>query len=285
MQFTITLLLSAIPVFALCAYVYHEDRYEKESILLLLLLFILGMICAVCSAFVKNIGHFLLDKLFSNQMTISFDEIIFSTPFAEYLYKSLLAFIVYAATDIALAMIVLFAFTYKNKNFNSLFDGIVYVTYIIMGMTFVEILLFGYNAGWSLIALKSLVIIPLRMIIGVLMGFQYSKFKIHHLIYNKEKSLNAAEKLHTISGFKKYKLLILMFFIPLLLIGAYEFSELVNTNGWRYLYYILLACMYFYSTKKLSRVSDDDDLFVNIVRKSILRKHSTLSAEDYDQQQ
>ena len=283
MQFILVLLISVIPIFSLCAYIYHEDRYEKESIPFLTLLFGVGILCATCSVFVENTGILFLNKVFSRHMIISFNEITFATQISEYTYNFIYSFLFCSAIDIILAIAALFIFTYKNKNFNSLFDGIVYAVYIMMGVSLAEILFFGYNKGWDLVALKCLLTIPLRMFTGVIIGYLYSILKIKHLIYTKEKILNSTGKLNIIPIFKKYRTTIIMFFFPWLLNGIYEFSTLMNTYLWRYLYYIVLIGMYFYCIKKITHASNNDDLFTNIVRNAVLDKHTTLTVEDYEQ--
>lgn len=272
MQFIITLLIAIIPIFLLCVYIYHEDRYEKESIPFLIMLFLAGVLCAVLSSFVKNMEQIFLNNVFSEFITFSPDGMIFVVPNARRLYSLLLAVFSYAVTDAVIIVIVLFIITFKNKNFNSLFDGIVYAVYIIMGFTLVEVVAFGYGKGWDLFALKCLTVIPMRMFTGVVMGYFYSQTKIYHLAHIKVQRI-PADHSAKIKNFNCWKWGLLTVLVPWMIWGVYEFATLMGGPLWRYLYYFVLMVMYFYSIRKITNVSNNDALFDEITDKMVSHKN------------
>lgn len=258
MQFVISLAIAVVPVALLCVYVYQEDRYEKESIPFLLLLFATGAVCALASAVLKYAGLLLLDKLFSPYASFTSDGIAVLKGGARLLYHFLSAFVLYAGVDILLLCGSLFAVSFKNQNFNAVFDGVVYAEYVLLGFTLVELIFFGAGKGWDLVALKCLTTLPMRMFVGVLLGYNYSKIKLQVLLCAKEKAMQPGGQAPTCRCGSR---LCFMVLFPYLLWGIFEFTALADGALWRWLYYIVLTAMCFVTVKKMDRASAEDALF------------------------
>ena len=267
MYFAITLLIAIVPIFFICLYIYHEDRYEKESISLLILLFVSGVLGSFISFFAKNAEHLLLNNVFSEYISYSRDGIMTIADNVSWLYNLILAVFAYSLTDIVIVTMALFSITYKNKNFNSLFDGIVYAVYIVMGFAFVEVVLFGYGKGWDLLAMKCLITLPMRMFTAAIMGYYYSKMKIYHLASKEERKIHTAKL-----SFKYGKWLLFTIGAPWVIWGVFEFSTLMNGAVWRYLYYFVLIAMGFYTIRKITKTSNEDALFDEIIAKMVSDK-------------
>ena len=125
------LALSLIPSVILCYYIYSKDVIEKEPISLLIKLFIAG-IAAVFLVFIIS------DSL----------ELIF--PILTDSSKSLKVLIIQNFLGVACIeefckWIFLLVCTWRNKNFNFLFDGIVYTVLVFLVFVYFEYLIIFYS--------------------------------------------------------------------------------------------------------------------------------------------
>lgn len=154
--------LCIVPSLILMWYIYIKDKVEKEPILLLAILFIGGIISAIISASISITLKSYFPFLKYQYSDMSITQIIIK------------AFIVIALIEEISKWIIGFACTWKNKNFNHIFDSIVYSTFIALGFATFENLLYGfsYNSyGFMPILLRGIISVPCHAVFGVLMGY------------------------------------------------------------------------------------------------------------------
>ncbi len=120
--------LAVIPAIVLMRYVYKQDKIEKEPTGLLIKLAILGVISTVCAMFTEAIGSVILNVLFYSDDP-------------GYLYNILMYFIVVALSEEGVKYMVLKRATWKNPNFDYVFDGIVYAVFVSLGFALWEAIL------------------------------------------------------------------------------------------------------------------------------------------------
>jgi RsiW-degrading membrane proteinase PrsW (M82 family) len=181
------LIISAVaPSVALLYYFYLRDKYEKEPRQMLFKAFSLGSLAVAPVIF------------FELKLNI-FD-------LAE---KSLLgagytAFVVAGLVEEGFKFFIFWFFIWRNKNFNEMYDGIVYGVFISLGFATTENIGYVLINGFHTAFLRSITAVPAHALFGVVMGYYFGKARFA----NEKKS----------TGY-----LTLAFFVPIVLHGIYDF--------------------------------------------------------------
>ena len=192
------LLFCVVPIFLILFYIYFKDKIEKEPILLLTSLYLGGIISYFISFnvfdFLKNISEInsIVDNATNNFMLIAL---------IEELSK----------------WIITYSIIWKNKNFDHLFDAIVYASFVSLGFATIENITYGLsylNAGYLPLILRAFISIPCHTVFSIIMGY-YLGIAKNSFISNKNK--------------KKNKYLFLSLFIPTLIHYIYDLL-LINDN-------------------------------------------------------
>ena len=161
--------LAIAPVLITLFYIYIRDKYEKEPIMLLIVGLIIGLIITFPIVFVANISI-----LFLPQSATLMHEALFT------------AFLVSSFVEELFKYIVLFFLTWRNKNLNEKFDGIVYAVFISLGFAFVENILYVFSedmGGISTAASRAIFSVPGHGIFGVYMGYFFTIAKFNRILY------------------------------------------------------------------------------------------------------
>ena len=134
-----------LPAIYLMRYIYRKDTVEKEPPMLLMSLLIYGVIAALISIILENIGTKVLDSLM-DQSTVG--------------YTLVLAFAVVAVVEEGAKFAMLKRRTWNDMNFNYRFDGIVYAVFVSLGFAAFENIgnVLGY--GLSVAPARALLAIP-----------------------------------------------------------------------------------------------------------------------------
>ena len=122
-----------LPAIYLMRYIYRKDTVEKEPPMLLMSLLIYGVIAALISIILENIGTKVLNSLM-DQSTVG--------------YTLVLAFAVVAVVEEGAKFAMLKRRTWNDMNFNYRFDGIVYAVFVSLGFAAFENI--GYVLGYGL---------------------------------------------------------------------------------------------------------------------------------------
>ena len=268
-------LAALIPVIVLCVYIYKKDRAEKEPLGLLLLLFFLGVATAVPAVYLERALSHLNTSLFAPLGEIIDGETYLSTGVYT-AYQSLNAFIVTALIEEGLKWLVLFFVTRKNKNFNSLFDGIIYSVFVSLGFAAIENILYVFSAlsegaesAVTTASLRAVASIPGHMFFAVFMGVFYTKWhaaKNAHLLERAVRSLGYLTPSDPPGKFNSNAslMLALSLIVPILAHGLYDFGLFVGETWGVVLTYSFLAVLYvvcFILIRKMSK-QDSDDLSI-----------------------
>lgn len=183
------LLLSAAiaPSVALMYYFYLRDKYEKEPRRMLFVAFIWGIIIVIPVFIVE-----LTLNIFDIENNISFVAIGYT------------AFIVAGLVEESFKYIVFRAFIWRNREFNEMYDGIVYCVFIALGFATAENIGYVLSSGIQTAFIRSLTAVPAHALFGVSMGYYVGVARF----VKKQKQ-------------KKY--LVLGLAIPVILHGVYDF--------------------------------------------------------------
>jgi len=132
------------------------------------------------------------------------------------------AFFVAASTEEIFKYLVFIFIIWKHKDFNEMFDGIVYAAYISLGFAAIENLMYVFSNGIGVGFLRAFTAVPAHAIFGITMGFflALAKFQTKGKIIWLFLSLVIPIALHGFYDFilMSQKEILLVAFIPYLII-------------------------------------------------------------------
>lgn len=224
----ILLIISIIPVIVLAYYVYRKDK-NKEPIGLLLKLFLLGVLSCVLT-FLISISMSLYIPLLSKEISsMSFIEVFIYT------------FIFIAFIEEGLKWIITYVFGYNNKEFDEIYDVIVYAVFVSLGFATVENILYVFTEGNISIGIyRGLLSIPSHVCNAIFMGYYLSMTKFYDIRNQKKKKIN-----------NKVKSIL----IPTILHGIYDLCCFSNSYVFIIIFFVFIINLYVYSIKKLKEIS------------------------------
>lgn len=182
------LLLSAAiaPSIALLYYFYMRDRYEKEPRRMLI------------KAFAA--GSFAVIPVLLAEMSLN----IFELADSSLLAAGYTAFVVAGLVEEAFKYLIFFLYIWKDREFDEMYDGIIYCVFISLGFATVENVGYVLASGFNTALIRSLTAVPAHALFGVTMGYYLgiAKFIRPHM---------------------KAKYAWLGFIVPVILHGIYDF--------------------------------------------------------------
>ncbi len=223
------LLLTLVPALALFFYIRHRDELEPESPRLVWSLFGLGAAATVLSYVLEAGGAYvLLERV--ERGTFLFDVVHW--------------FLVVGLVEEGSKYALMCMRTWKNPEFNCMFDGVVYAVAVSAGFALVENVMYLFRYGPSVVMLRALVSVPGHICFAVFMGAWSSAAKKHAL--QGKRRLAVAEQW-------------LALLIPTVMHGLYDFfaDKLSDTSLMLFFGFVILMFIGSWLTvRKLSREDD-----------------------------
>lgn len=220
--------LAILPIIFLGYYVYSKDN-EKEPKKILIKLFIGGLIAAFLTVLITLI----LKKIFP----------YFSN---DSRYYSNIGIFIYSFCIVALVeelskFLMTYIISYKAKEFDQLYDMIVYAVFVSLGFAWIENILYVFSGGVTVALLRIFLAVPTHVSVGIFMGYYLSFAKLADI--NKKLYL-------------KRKYIIYSIIIPTIFHGIYDY--LLYSGNYLYLYiYLLFICfLYINAYKRIKLVSN-----------------------------
>lgn len=234
------LALAVAPSIAILVYIYTKDKYDKEPMKFLLLLFGLGCLTVIPACILELII----------QGAAGFEN-----------NDSLLSILIEAFFGVAVIeegvkyFVLRTAAGKRCKHFNQMFDGIVYAVFVSLGFATVENILYVMQNGFSTGVMRALTAVPCHAITAVAMGYYLGvgRFRVE-----------ARDR-------KKY--LALSFIVPVILHGVYDFLVLSGNIVLILICIPFIVFMYIYAFKKIKRLA----AYNNMVRDEETGKITDLS--------
>lgn len=157
------ILAAILPALVLLRYVYRHDTIEKEPMPLLIKLVLMGVLAALISMFLENVGEGVLNLL--------------TAPDSK-LHTLLLAFLVVAVAEEGTKLVLLRRTTWHHSAFNYRFDGVVYAVFVSLGFAAFENILYVLHYGLSVALPRALLAVPGHMSFAVFQGVFYGRAKV-----------------------------------------------------------------------------------------------------------
>lgn len=258
------LLLAVVPSIFLFVFVYKHDRVEKEPFLLLLGLFLVGATFVVGGAlWAGDVLEKAFDGMFEKD---SLQDLLFTN------------FILAGLVEETCKFVFLYFLTFKNKNFNSLFDGMIYAVCVSLGFATLENVLYVIDGGLSIGIARAILSVPGHCFYGIIMGYYYS-------LYHVNKIARKAEKRYAKKGIIKVKIpiiyrskLCLALLIPAFLHGLYDFC-VSNENIILILFaLVLVASLYVICFRRVRYFSKLDKTDKQYVAAMLAKKYPELKS-------
>ena len=169
---------AVFPAIALCVYVFKKDRAEKEPIGLLFGLFALGALICFPAAMAEEAVLDAIVEVFKSFGRVE-DGIVKLSSTAYTFYNIAENFVGIALVEEGLKFLVLYLVTKNNKNFNSLFDGLIYSVFVSLGFAALENVLYVTDSGFHLAIIRGVLSVPGHMFFAVIMGYYYSMWNLY----------------------------------------------------------------------------------------------------------
>lgn len=141
------------PSAALLYYFYTRDKYEKEPRRMLLKAFLLGGGLVIPVLFVE-IALNIFDNSELNLLTAGYT-----------------AFVVAGLVEESFKFLLFFLYIWKAREFNEMYDGIVYSVFISLGFATVENLAYVLSTGFDTALVRSFTAVPAHALFAVAMGY------------------------------------------------------------------------------------------------------------------
>ena len=219
----ILIYLSLIPSILLGNYIYKNDKVEKEPTKLLFGCFIGGVISGIIVILMYLLG-FDYQMNMNDQISILIYSFI-TVSFIEELAKFLLLYFI----------------TYKNKEFDYLYDSVVYASFLGLGFAIFENLIYMLgDINLLTIISRGFITLPAHIFFGVFMGYYLGLSKKSE-IENDKKS--------------KYKYLSKAFVIPVLLHGFFDYCLFTGDTFTSILFVLFVLILYIASFNKVKELS------------------------------
>ena len=270
-QKILLIVAALVPAVTLAGYVYKKDRKEKEPFGLLMTLLGLGvLICFPAIELEKWLDN-LLDAVFVPLGTVQGNNVTLPTVLFN-IYQACKAFIGVALVEEGLKWIALLLVTKNNKNFNSLFDGIIYAVFVSLGFAAFENVLYCLEYGWATAVSRAFLSVPGHAFFGVLMGINYSWWRVYIRADEYETQYQLKTKKHTPDKISPGKYLRYSLLLPIIAHGVYDFACFTNEFWSTGLLYATVIFLYVYCLGKvraMSKADTDADLLAKLTFKKL----------------
>lgn len=253
----ISILVSIVPSIALLVYAYKKDRVDKEPVGLIVLLVIMGAVSCFPASIIESGAIGINDSIF-----MRFGEYDYAT---ETLYlegpifhvASLIEnFVCIALIEELCKFTVLFLVTRKERNFNSLFDGLIYAVSVGIGFEILENIFYATD-GFGTAILRATM--PGHFFFAIFTGYFYSRY---HMQKNAQLTEGVLARMGLVapgvSRFKPGKYIILAILVPTLIHGMWDYLCSVDSTAAEVLFFIMIIALYIVCFMRIRKVSKED---------------------------
>lgn len=276
-------LIALIPGLFLCGYIFYKDKVEREPVGLLSLLFVMGTVAYILSAFLQRYVADGIDSLFAGSMQYSAEgALLYSSSRAEFLHKLLNACISFSLVPICIKWAVLYFGTHKTKHFNYLFDGVVYSVFLSLGFAVAEIIHFALQNDSDLLLPKVLTVLPCHLFIGILMGYYYTMWHMRFLVNRIETRLLATKLIAKDKIRSSATWLVSSFVIPTVVSCLYAYASSAMNETVTLAFYSAVFILYGLSFVVIEQLATRESSSKGYICRVIAKSHPELSKEQIE---
>lgn len=220
---------AVLPALWLLFRIYQADKLEKEPIGLIVKLVGFGVLSTVLAVAIEQVGDIVLAYFF---------------PEGSLIYDFLLYFIVVAFAEEGSKYLLLKTQTWKNPEFNCLFDGVVYAVAVSLGFALWENIGYVLQFGMGAAVARALTAVPGHASFGVFMGAWYGFARRRDLEGDPVRSARCRR---------------MAVLVPALLHGAYDFIAARQTETLTLVFIVFVFAMFIGALSLVKRMSKSDE--------------------------
>ena len=222
------LFLALLPGILIIIFIFRKDKVEHEPWSLIIKLLIFGAISCIPAIF--------LETWIGSAMPAGFTE-------GSIGYAIFTAFIVAALCEEVCKYVLLRLGSWRNKNFDYRFDGIVYGVAVAVGFALLENVMYVMDGGMYVALMRGVLAVPLHAFCGVFMGVFYG-----------------AAKRCSIEGDRSgaAKATFLSLFVPFMIHGIYDSLAFMGEYGTTFILLAFVLFMYIVAIKVVNKYSRED---------------------------
>ena len=209
--------------------IYHLDK-DKEPKKLLILMFFMGMLSCLVALNITNLIEFFL-PFFKCESVLKSNS---------YVMLFAYSFLVVGLVEEFSKWLFNISTGWNNKEFNQLYDAIVYAVFISLGFATLENIVYVTTENLWIGLIRAVVSVPGHAFFGVTMGYYIGFSKLAYY-YNYEK----------LSKKNMYKSIL----FPALLHGVFDFCLLSGNILFIVVFIVFLINLYIYGIKKIRKFS------------------------------
>lgn len=224
------LIVAILPIILIGLYIYKRDR-DKESSKLIFKLFIGGIASCFPAAMLESI----LGSFFPEMESIGFFQLL------------LYVFIVIAFVEELCKWLILYKISYNHKEFDTLYDMVLYASFVALGFACFENILYVMENGIVTGLLRAVTAVPGHVCDGILMGSYLALAKYNHVSGNDKLS-------------NKFKWMSLI--IPVITHGIYDFCLFSGYPIFILIFVIFVVLLFIICIKKINNISKNDIKFI-----------------------
>jgi len=154
----ILILLAVIPSIIIAMILYLSDKKEKEPVLELVKAFFMGIGSIVLTLIVSYMFNIIDIKLDTDNIIQVFIYSFIDIALVEELSKWLCSYL----------------FVRRNRNFNYMYDGIIYFAFVSLGFATVENILYAFSGELSTVLIRAFTTVPAHTFFGITGGYYYA---------------------------------------------------------------------------------------------------------------
>lgn len=230
-------LLAILPSLIILNIVYNSDS-EKEPKKLLIALFGLGIISCFITFLITDFVLYFVPSMKS--------DVVFNSN--NYLKVFIYSFLIVGCIEEFSKWIFNVTIGWNNKNFDQIYDAIVYSVFISLGFASFENFLYIVDNGFNIVLIRSILSVPAHAFFGVAMGSYLGLSKYNYYTNNKKMSV---------------KNFVLSLMVPVLLHGIYDFCIFSDNRVFYALFFVLIILLYIYAINKIYKVSKNNINIIN----------------------
>ena len=241
-------------------------------------LFLLGVVSIIPAVILEVISQSILNGLFFGEFTSESPE-YFDNYGTFFIYQLIENFICIALVEEGCKWFFVFLVTRKNKNFNCLFDGVVYSVFVSLGFAAAENLFYVFQYGFGNALLRMVTAVPAHCFFGVLMGCFYSRWFMNRKAAELEDKLRKSGIIAPgQNSFPSGGLLALSLFVPVLAHGFYDFCATIDSVIFTVIFLVFLGLLYFICFYNVRKLSKADTYSASLSMDMVLEKHPDAAA-------
>ena len=225
----VILVAALLPCIVMLFYIYKKDRIEKEPTGLLIKLFIFGCISTIPAMILEIVGTNILAAIGLDQESI--------------LFILIENFLIVALAEEFCKRFMLKLGSWKDPNFNYLFDGVVYAVFVAVGFAALENVGYVMSFGIEVAPIRGLAAIPLHAICGMFMGHSYGMAKYFEKCGDYSRS-RAALRTSLV--------------VPMLIHGFYDFCASIDSEMMGYIWLIFVVVVDILAIRAVKRYAESD---------------------------